>query len=86
MTERIDRAFFRSAYDARHILHALAEKTVSAVSVGELGEFLARHIRQALHPGALTIYLRAADGALDAIPEAGSAGAGDGPATVRGPA
>jgi sigma-B regulation protein RsbU (phosphoserine phosphatase) len=68
VTERIDRAFFRSAYDARHILQALAEKTSTAVTVGELRVFLARHLRQALHPRSLAIYLPAADGALESSP------------------
>src|SRR5207249_9337103 len=50
VTQRIDRAFFRSAYDARQIMQALAEKTSAATTREELGAFLAGHIRQALHP------------------------------------
>src|SRR2546426_11524861 len=56
-TQRIDRAFFRSSYDARQIMQALAEKTSAATTREELGAFLAGHIRQALHPSSLTIYL-----------------------------
>lgn len=32
LIQRIDRAFFRSAYDARHILENLAEKTTLVVA------------------------------------------------------
>jgi serine phosphatase RsbU (regulator of sigma subunit) len=61
---RIDRAFFRSAYDARQILQELAEKTSTVISRDDLGAQLARHIRQALHPRSLAIYLEDRDGLL----------------------
>jgi serine phosphatase RsbU (regulator of sigma subunit) len=64
VTQRIDRAFFRGAYDARQILHALAEKTSAAANRDELGAFLADHIRRALHPRSLSIFLLARDGSL----------------------
>jgi phosphoserine phosphatase RsbU/P len=49
-TKQIDRAFFRSAYDARVILQDLAEKARS-VSEG--------HINEALHPKSLAGYIEA---------------------------
>src|SRR3989442_8524544 len=75
VTQRIDRAFFRSSYDARQIMQALAEKTSAAATPEELGAFLARHIRQALHPSTLAIYLEDRDGALVAVQGAPPAGA-----------
>ncbi|HUK88671.1 MAG TPA: SpoIIE family protein phosphatase [Terriglobales bacterium] len=56
-TQRIDRAFFRSAYDARQILEDLVAKTRSAQDRETLARLLADHIRQALHPVSLVIYL-----------------------------
>jgi len=67
VTQRIDRAFFRSAYDARQIMQALAEKTSAATTREELGAFLAGHIRQALHPSTLAIYLEDGGGSLVAV-------------------
>jgi len=67
VTQRIDRAFFRSAYDARQIMQALAEKTSAATTREELGAFLAGHIRQALHPSSLAIYLEDGSGSLVAV-------------------
>lgn len=68
VTRRIDRAFFRSACDARLIMQALAEKTSAAATREELGTILAGHIRQALHPSSLAIYLEARDGAVPLNP------------------
>lgn len=56
-TERIDRAFFRSAYDARHILEDLVVKTRTVQTRERLIHLLADHIRQALQPAALVVYL-----------------------------
>jgi sigma-B regulation protein RsbU (phosphoserine phosphatase) len=67
VTERIDRAFFRSAYDARQILQELAEKTFMVTSRDDLGTQLANHIRHALHPRSLVIYLEGRDGLLASI-------------------
>lgn len=47
---RIDRAFFRSAYDARMILEDLAEKTRTAKDRAELARLLERHLAEAFHP------------------------------------
>jgi sigma-B regulation protein RsbU (phosphoserine phosphatase) len=55
---RIDRAFFRSAYDARMILEDLAEKTRTARDRTELAGLLERHLAQALHPSFVTIDLQ----------------------------
>jgi phosphoserine phosphatase RsbU/P len=63
-TERIDRAFFRSAYDARRILQDLAEKTRTATDRDELAKLLTTQIQGALHPKSLACYLEAGDGNL----------------------
>ncbi len=63
-TERIDRAFFRSAYDARMILQDLAEKTRTVTDRRELASLLELHIEGALHPKCLACYLEAGDGRL----------------------
>jgi serine phosphatase RsbU (regulator of sigma subunit) len=64
--ERIDRAFFRTAYDARHILEDLVEKTRVATSREELAALLQWHLNQALQPQALVVYLEASEGLLQA--------------------
>ncbi len=58
---RIDRAFFRSAYDARVILEDLAEKTRTATGRPELANLLEQHLTEALHPSFLTIHLQSGD-------------------------
>ena len=63
-TERIDRAFFRSAYDARVILQDLAEKTRTVTDRHELASLLELHIEGALHPKSLACYVEAGDGRL----------------------
>jgi phosphoserine phosphatase RsbU/P len=65
-TDRIDHAFFRSAYDARMILQDLAEKARTVNDRHQLAALLERHIRQALHPKFLAGYLEAKDGRLAA--------------------
>ncbi|MBZ5592872.1 MAG: SpoIIE family protein phosphatase [Acidobacteriia bacterium] len=55
---RIDRAFFRSAYDARVILEDLAEKTRAATNSAELAHLLEGHLEEALHPSSLVVYLQ----------------------------
>ena len=64
ITVRIDRAFFRSAYDARQILEDLAEKARTTVDRAELASLLARHLNEALHPDSLAIYLEDSDARL----------------------
>ena len=58
VTRRIDRAFFRSAYDARLILEELAERAPRmAMSRNELASLLEEEVRDALHPTRIAIYL-----------------------------
>lgn len=58
VTRRLDRAFFRSAYDTRQILVDLAAKTRNASNREELAELLRHEIDDALHPVTLAIYFR----------------------------
>jgi sigma-B regulation protein RsbU (phosphoserine phosphatase) len=58
VTERIDRSFFRGAYDVRLILMELAEHARSATSREQLAELLEQQVTRALHPSSITIYLR----------------------------
>ena len=60
-TQRIDRAFFRGAYDARVILEDLVEKTRTVTERHELAVLLEKQIRGALHPKSLACYLDAGD-------------------------
>ena len=62
--QRIDRAFFRSAYDARMILEDLLDKTRSATDLKTLAELLEHHLREALQPSWLAVYLEGNDGRL----------------------
>ena len=68
-TERIDRAFFRSAYDARVILRDLAEKTRTVTDRHELAGLLELQIKGALHPKSIACYLE--DGAGNLVVETG---------------
>jgi len=58
VTRRLDRAFFRSSYDARQILLDLAAKTRNAPGRERLSELLRGEIDDALHPSTLAIYFR----------------------------
>jgi len=66
-TMRIDRAFFRSAYDSRIILHDLAEKTRTVSDRRQLARLIERHVSEALHPKTLACYLESGNGRLAAI-------------------
>ena len=66
ITKRIDRAFFRSAYDSSRILEDLAVKTREASSRQELAALLERQLNQALHPTSLVVYMRTSEGHLGA--------------------
>jgi sigma-B regulation protein RsbU (phosphoserine phosphatase) len=68
VTGRIDRAFFRNAYDARRILEHLANEAPSCASRKQLAELLDRQLRQSLHPRTLTIYLESEEGKLKLAP------------------
>jgi phosphoserine phosphatase RsbU/P len=63
---RLDRAFFRSAYDAQQILESLAASTLTVSDRPALAGLLYQQIREALHPVPLVVYLRSADGELEA--------------------
>jgi sigma-B regulation protein RsbU (phosphoserine phosphatase) len=63
-TQRIDRAFFRSAYDARMILTDLAEKARTVTSRRELAELLRHHLEKALRPKNFVCYLAGGDSKL----------------------
>ena len=65
--EKIDRAFFRSAYDARVILQDLAEKTRTATDRQELAALLDYHLNQALQPSSLAVYLETRDHQISAL-------------------
>jgi len=67
VTRRLDRAFFRSSYDARLILEDLAVKTRTASTREALAGLLSEQIRQALHPSSLAIYLAGHDSDLIAV-------------------
>jgi sigma-B regulation protein RsbU (phosphoserine phosphatase) len=64
VTQRLDRAFFREAYDARQILEELANTSRIAMDRSELAALLERHIVHALHPTFLLVYLMEASGGL----------------------
>ena len=66
VSARIDRAFFRGAYDARLILEDLAEKTRMATDSGQLAALLERHLREALQPSSLAIYFSGSGDSLTA--------------------
>lgn len=63
-TTRIDRAFFRSTYDASAILGSLAETIRSAASRQALAALLEQQISEALHPLAMGVFLQDVDGRL----------------------
>jgi phosphoserine phosphatase RsbU/P len=63
-TERIDRAFFRGAYDARVILQELAGKLRAVADRHELAKLLQIQIHGALHPKSFACYLEAGNGNL----------------------
>src|SRR5579863_2777908 len=63
---RLDRAFFRSVYDAQQILEHLAARALTVTNRAELGTLLHQQIEEALHPLPLVIYLRSHDRVLQA--------------------
>src|SRR5215472_15272530 len=64
---RIDRAFFRNAYDARIILEDLVEKTRTATDRKELAALLDHHLKQALQPSSVAVYFETSDDHLSAV-------------------
>ncbi|HUX09043.1 MAG TPA: SpoIIE family protein phosphatase [Terriglobia bacterium] len=65
--EKIDRAFFRNAYDARMILEGLVEISRTATDRNQLAELLQRHLEQALRPSSIVVYLEANGHQLSAL-------------------
>jgi sigma-B regulation protein RsbU (phosphoserine phosphatase) len=63
---RLDRAFFRSAYDAQQILETLASTTLTVTDREALAALLYRQIQEALHPMPLYVYLLSSDGKMHA--------------------
>ena len=62
--QRIDRAFFRNAYDARIVLENLLEKTRTTTDRKELAALLQHHLEEALQPSSIVVYLETRDGQL----------------------
>jgi len=71
-TQHIDRAFFRSTYDAHVILQNLGEKIRTVTDRHELANLLQIQIAGALHPKSLASYLDTGDGNLIAESGAGT--------------
>jgi sigma-B regulation protein RsbU (phosphoserine phosphatase) len=67
VTQRIDRAFFREAYDARRVLEDLSQKAREATSRPELASLLEAEIADAFHPREVAVYLTGPTGALDLV-------------------
>jgi sigma-B regulation protein RsbU (phosphoserine phosphatase) len=65
--ERLDRAFFRSAYDARKILEELAQRARTATGRQGLAELMERHLEEALRPTSVAIYLEDESGGLQLV-------------------
>ncbi len=68
---RIDRAFFRSVYDAHQILEELAHRARTVSSRGQLALLLREQIRQALHPKSIAIYFEQGERTLQLQDPAG---------------
>jgi serine phosphatase RsbU (regulator of sigma subunit) len=68
---RIDRAFFRSVYDAHQILEELAHRARTVISRGQLALLLREQIHQALHPKSIAIYFEQGEGTLQLQDPAG---------------
>ena len=58
---RIDRAFFRRAYDVRQVLEDLAQRARGATSREDLAALLDHHVTTAPHPRWLAVLLQARD-------------------------
>ena len=63
---KIDRAFFRSAYDVRVILENLAETSRTTANREELAHLLLDQLQAALQPASLVVYLAIGNGQLGA--------------------
>ena len=67
---RLDRAFFRSSYDAQQILEDLAARALTVTTRADLASLLEQKIRDALHPTSMFVYLE--DGARQFLAYAGN--------------
>jgi sigma-B regulation protein RsbU (phosphoserine phosphatase) len=67
VAQRIDRAFFRGAYDARRILEDLAPQAARTTSRHELAALLSKCLDDALRPASLVVYLDAENGTLGVV-------------------
>ncbi len=65
-SQRIDRAFFRHAYDARRILEDLVERTRTVTNRTDLAALLQHQLSEALQPVSFAVYLEMSDGQLSA--------------------
>ena len=65
-TRKIDRAFFRNAYDARVILEELGEQVRTGKDRRSLASMLERQIRSALHPDSIVVHFKTRAGLLAA--------------------
>ncbi|MFL6299156.1 MAG: SpoIIE family protein phosphatase [Terriglobales bacterium] len=68
---RLDRAFFRSAYDAQQVLEEMAELSRRATSRSELIELLRKNVDRALHPTVLMILIEDLKGHLESAQDNG---------------
>lgn len=66
-SHRIDKAFFRNAYDARMILEDLVEKTRTATDREGLAALLERHLKQALQPASFAAYFETSGHQLSVV-------------------
>jgi sigma-B regulation protein RsbU (phosphoserine phosphatase) len=64
VSKRIDRAFFRDAYDARQVLENLAHKTRKAAGREQLAALIEGEVNEALHPTAIGVYLEDSGGQM----------------------
>jgi eukaryotic-like serine/threonine-protein kinase len=59
--EALDRRFFRERYDARQLLHRVAEEVRRAGSLPQAAPLVVEQIERALHPRFVTVLARASD-------------------------
>lgn len=72
---RIDRAFFRNAYDARLVMEQLVERTRTATTRDQLADLLQQHLNEALQPSSVLAYLESHEGLLSVLSGAVQPGA-----------
>jgi phosphoserine phosphatase RsbU/P len=74
VTQRLDRAFFREAYDARQLLQDLARRTRGAVDRQQLAQLLEQSLDRALHPSTILVLLRTRTDRLEPMNAPGTNG------------